>query len=430
MNVPVEPPREHTTNHVLTVYFLKRSRQIGKKITSMKLKLNKKKIMVAAIGLSVALIAATILLADWDGDGLAGYQELLHGTDMFNPDTDNDGLPDNTEVWGWIVNLGDGYLQTSDPLKSDTNGDGIDDYTKYIWKLDPRKSDTDGDNLSDKFELENRVYYFVENRNIYVAKFEPLLYDTDNDGVYDGLEYRIDIDVDTDKDGLPDLLETEILAKYGANPNRRDIFVEIDKVDSEDVRWLTANEKAALISVFENAPILNPDNSWGVDLHLFEDETVPYIDVFDTYIDNTTGNEIRSSSYDKRRAAFLNYSENYRTYREGFYYGVFTDSGNYSDGYRFSITASYLLENLHGTFAHELGHSLGLFAIIVVDENGFEDYFDGIDSTKYTFDEYPSVMNYNRPSGHYQYSNGGVFNDWEYLENNGFYLRGDRYPGY
>ena len=39
--------------------------------------------------------------ADWDGDGLTNAEEQSQGTDMNNPDTDNDGLPD-----GWEVNYG------------------------------------------------------------------------------------------------------------------------------------------------------------------------------------------------------------------------------------------------------------------------------------------------------------------------------------
>ena len=40
------------------------------------------------------------------------------------------------------------------------------------------------------------------------------------------------------------------------------------------------------------------------------------------------------------------------------------------------------------TFMHELGHQLGLWPSV----------FDGIDSSEYSWNEYPSVMNYNSPS--------------------------------
>lgn len=58
---------------------------------------------------------------------------------------------------------------------------------------------------------------------------------------------------------------------------------------------------------------------------------------------------------------------------------------------------------------HELGHGLGLNT----------DIFDGIDSYKYSFNVYRSVMNYNAPTSttygaaFYNYSEGAPFNDWE-----------------
>ena len=39
--------------------------------------------------------------ADWDGDGLTNSEEQSQGTNMNNPDSDSDGLPD-----GWEVNNG------------------------------------------------------------------------------------------------------------------------------------------------------------------------------------------------------------------------------------------------------------------------------------------------------------------------------------
>ncbi|MFO8051127.1 MAG: hypothetical protein R6V01_05440, partial [Thermoplasmatota archaeon] len=58
------------------------------------------------------------------------------------------------------------------------------------------------------------------------------------------------------------------------------------------------------------------------------------------------------------------------------------------------------------TFMHELGHNLNLNPNI----------FDGVDSKKYSLDDYDSVMNYNAPEVYYKYSSGGKFNDWENLD--------------
>ncbi len=47
-----------------------------------------------------------VYLADEDGDGLGARQEITHGTDPRNPDTDDDGLTDGAEVEGWEVKVG------------------------------------------------------------------------------------------------------------------------------------------------------------------------------------------------------------------------------------------------------------------------------------------------------------------------------------
>ncbi len=66
------------------------------------------------------------------------------------------------------------------------------------------------------------------------------------------------------------------------------------------------------------------------------------------------------------------------------------------------------------TFMHELGHVLGLHG---GDEVIGAGYFPGIDNGSYSFDDYPSVMNYNAPDDYYQYSDGSEgasdHNDWE-----------------
>jgi hypothetical protein len=358
---------------------------------------NMRKKLALAIGFSAILIVVAVFLVNW-GDNRSAW----HDENLLVADADGDGLADNIEVAGWYVNLQSSYLQTSDPLKTDTDNDGLSDFEEYALKTDPRNPDTDGDNLSDVFESEN-------------VKFNPTKYDTDNDNVYDGMEFQVDIGPDNDKDGLPDLLETEFLASYGANPNRRDIFVEIDKMDCENTQWLTNDEKAELVLAFKNALIQNPDGSMGVDLHLIEDEVVPYANIWDEITDNA-GHKMQQYSNPKWYEAFKNYAENYRTYREGFYYCAIMDGGAGSLHYGFSVTWNDLVVN---TFMHELGHSMGLGSHL----------FDGIDSTKYTFNEYPSVMNYNSLDvSSLVYSSEEGFDDWGYLENNGFYLR--RYSSY
>jgi hypothetical protein len=350
------------------------------------------------------------LLADTDGDGLSDGQEQVLGTNPLLADTDGDGLNDKVEVDGWYVLVsGVGYyVQTSNPLIMDTDGDGLNDYDEFTQKTDPRKSDTDDDNLTDKFEIEFLGIGSPRRR------FNPLVFDSDGDGIGDGKEYEISQSPDTDKDGIPDLYEVEFMAAYGANPNRRDIFVEIDRTENggskwwQQTRWLTESEKSDLVNVFKNALILNPDGSWGVDLHLIEDELVPYINVWNTDI---YGDPF-SLDVNKCHEAYRFYRDNYKSYGKGVYYCVLRFGGSYSYDFGFTVGVAYAsnTSSIAEIFMHELGHSLGLHT------------FDGIDSIKYTFEEYPSVMNGNSPSDYLGYSSSGVFSDWAYLENHGFDL--------
>ncbi len=77
---------------------------------------------------------------DTDGDGIDDYQELLLGedgfiTDPLDPDTDGDGLLDGEEVTlGW-----DDYL--TDPTDPDTDDDGATDFEEFLELTDPTDPD-------------------------------------------------------------------------------------------------------------------------------------------------------------------------------------------------------------------------------------------------------------------------------------------------
>lgn len=136
---------------------------------------------------------------DPDGDLLMNYIENYFGTDINDPDTDDDGLTDFQEI----------YDASTDPMLWDTDGDGIcdgnedndsdgldnvteyeagsliyiadsdmdklSDYDEYMtYGTDPMNEDTDGDTLTDAEEIEFGT--------------DPLLADTDGDGVIDGAQ--------------------------------------------------------------------------------------------------------------------------------------------------------------------------------------------------------------------------------------------------
>ncbi len=120
------------------------------------------------------------LSSDSDGDGLFDWLEDRNGnaewepelgeTNMFDKDTDDDGILDSNEDW---------------------NYDGLND----IYETDPLDNDTDDDGLLDGFELgffypqggndtENWPVRSLVNKTI--LRSDPLDWDSDDDGLPDG----------------------------------------------------------------------------------------------------------------------------------------------------------------------------------------------------------------------------------------------------
>ena len=152
-----------------------------------------------------------------------GQPNLIIGrsTDPMDSDTDNDGLIDGIEVFGWeilVVNRGvEITLVVSDPGLPDTDGDGLSDFLEYSSLCDSGSNasnpDTDGDGLDDQFEATGgggTLQWPVGSGEAYTTS--PCAFDTDNDGLEDGEEVIIGKDgflthannSDTDGDGLKD----------------------------------------------------------------------------------------------------------------------------------------------------------------------------------------------------------------------------------
>lgn len=94
-------------------------------------------------------------VADSDGDGVNDRYEKHHGMNFSSEDTDGDGLTDGDEIKGWIV-VFEYYGQefswhvSSDPLKWDSDGDGLEDLMEFRCLLNPISKDTDGDGNDDE----------------------------------------------------------------------------------------------------------------------------------------------------------------------------------------------------------------------------------------------------------------------------------------
>lgn len=71
---------------------------------------------------------------DGDNDGLSNQNEVIAGTDLFNPDTDGDGMLDGEDP---------------EPLVSDLDADGLSDGEEIAAGTDPMNPDTDDDGQND-----------------------------------------------------------------------------------------------------------------------------------------------------------------------------------------------------------------------------------------------------------------------------------------
>lgn len=88
------------------------------------------------------------LRADTDSDGIEDGVEMTGGTDPRSFDTDGDGMPD-----GWETSNG---LDPRDPADGpvDTDSDGLSNEEEYRNGTNPHDSDTDGDGVSDGDEAD------------------------------------------------------------------------------------------------------------------------------------------------------------------------------------------------------------------------------------------------------------------------------------
>ncbi|MFA9417807.1 hypothetical protein [Natrinema sp. HArc-T2] len=379
--------------------------------------------LVLTVGLLTAGVLAGTTVVDPDDDGEPVVVELRDGTAPFDADTDDDGLADGAETRhgtdptvadtdGDGLNDGDEVDRGTDPLEADTDGDGLDDAMEvHEHGTDPLTADSDGDGIADRVELETYGTNptdpdtdgdgLTDGAEVHEHGTDPSAADTDDDGLDDGPEvheHGTDPTVaDTDGDGLSDGAEVHRQDLFpDADPLSTDVYVEVDRM--ERVAFERA-ELERLVTEFDDAPLTNPDGSSGINLHVVSSETIPWepsTDVGDLSV-------YRSRYFDRAG--------------QGYHYLVIVEdvAGDTMHGNVIGKAGlgTMMVESQPGrdhtgtTVMHELGHSLGL-------SNAD---FEGIDSTRYSFRRYPSVMNYNAPRDYYGFSSGTGYDDWEFLEN-------------
>ena len=176
--------------------------------------------------------------------------ELTPSNDQ-TTDSDSDGLSDEREA-----ELG------TDPELADSDGDGLEDGSELNeYGTDPTSADSDSDGLNDGEEVTEYGTF-------------PLSPDSDGDGLSDLEEEEYGTNAtnpDTDGDGLPDGAEVNSEALSESDPLRKDVFVEVDYMQSYKPREETMN---LVEEAYEEAPIENPDGSTGISLHIILDESI------------------------------------------------------------------------------------------------------------------------------------------------------------
>lgn len=247
--------------------------------------------------------------------------------------------------------------------------------------------------------------YFSTSSGDDIRSFEYINYDIDGDG-----------NADNDGDGLPDLWEEEgidlkfdgtveyDLAALGADIDRKTVFVEVDYLSFHEPRQDALD---AVIDVFAQAPVSNPDGSQGIDLIVLIDDDIEEtperadLDTWSEFDDlksdffGTAAERALSNSDDVLFAKLL-------AYRYGLY-GHIRDGGGSSGrakgGGNFLVTLGSsgwgndpvtghdvgTFKQQAGTFMHELGHTLSLG-------------HGGLNGKNYK-PNYLSVMNYSYQTG-------------------------------
>lgn len=154
-------------------------------------------------------------------------QEVLDDPDG---DVDGDGLTNRVEIEGWTIVVNrSGYPEdevepasvrvVSDPLRADTDGDGLDDARERQLQTDPSLVDTDGDLLTDAEEVDrwgtNPTHVDTDGDALPADGFEGAPYRS----LFDGYELDLTearaagphatspLHADTDGDGLSDTVE-------------------------------------------------------------------------------------------------------------------------------------------------------------------------------------------------------------------------------
>jgi hypothetical protein len=208
--------------------------------------------------------------------------------------------------------------------------------------------------------------------------------DSDGDGLSDLEEGHLGTspsNPDTDGDGLSDLVETRgvgwvNLGDLGADPLRKDVFVECDYMPGFEPTRAAID---LVVASYADAPVHNVDGRTGITLHVDIDDEVADADAdynLDPVLDELA--RIKSAYFNADRAPYYRYCLWTQQISSGYDSGLGLVSG---DDFIVSLGgAQGNVTEEAGTFMHELGHTMGLL-------------HGGVDGINHK-PNYLSVMNY------------------------------------
>lgn len=359
-----------------------------------------------------------IFTADLNGTDWSLIDSQVIAPNNFAYDLSGDAVSVNTTGFSAtsdvVFNGATPLLRATTPIEADPTS-GQMDVTLSIQDL--------GDSGFDSIVLIDNMRWLYNLTDCTSGAEE--LTDTDGDGLSDRWETE---GIDYDNDGIPEL----DLPALGADPNHKDIFLEIDwMVRPNTCIWMMCwggrdfkPQQGAVndvIAAFKNAPVSNPDGKTGINLHVDIDDQVPHVSSLGTM---SNGN-YNWSAFDAIREANFDV-----TRRDVYHYVLFADTyaGSGSSGISRSLPAQdFIVTDGHsswgdgftrtqerGTLMHELGHNLNL-------------YHGGGPSGNYQQKaEYRSVMNYLYQltgvdsQGKLDYSRSdATYNDWANLRFDG-----------
>lgn len=208
-------------------------------------------------------------IKDSDGDGLSDEdEENIFQTDPLKRDTDNNGIDDGDEDFDKdnLTNLQE-MEHNTDPFCYDTDDDGLSDSDElYIYFTNPNIPDTDGDGICDGDEVK--------------LGLNPLLKDTDGNGVYDADEFFEQTYTEIIQDNIIDKVCVELKCQ-----GLIDNTVNVENMMNIDMK---SSEVVGLIG----CPV---DISVGVDF----DNAILKFYYDDTKLGNVNENDLRIMWYDE-----------------------------------------------------------------------------------------------------------------------------------